>query len=201
MIIEIQKGDATSPKPQEATEHLPRTGVIISHICNNCQGGVWGAGFVLALNKISFVPKSAYKALCNNYQPNVPLGITQFVEIDPDLWVANMIAQKGINKNHSGDTDLVDYNSLYKCLKTVFSRAVLLRCNVSMPAGIGSGLAGGNREKIHSIIKQMANSGVINELEPKMKFVPKITLWEFPGDVVQNTGNALKDFRGIDLDI
>ena len=217
MIIEIQNGDATSPKPQEATEYLPRTGIIIGHIANSI--GAWGAGFVLALNKLSLAPKNAYKALSQYYvhestslpqlkNSSIPLGITQFVEIEPDLWVANMIAQKGINKN--GDTDLVDYDSLYKCLKTVFSRAILLRCNVSMPAGMGSGLAGGKRETIHSMIKNMALSGLIVEMEKQMKFIPKITLWEFPvistsvstvSNLVNEVDAALKDFRGIDLDI
>ena len=173
MQIVTQKGSATSPRP---TPTGP--GVIIAHL-NNLQGR-WGAGFVLAVDKLSPIPRKAYKEMAQRHNKNIPLGETQFCEVEPNLWVANMVAQNGIRKDADGDGGcLVEYKALNECLKTVFERAVALRCNVHIPSGMGSGLAGGSKQMIHDIITTRAGSTPIDLLEKQMKFVPQITLWEF----------------------
>ncbi len=139
MKIETKTGSATSPRPDA-------NGVIIAHLNNHI--GAWGRGFVLAVNELSMAAKNAYTALCIDYGKHVPLGTTQFVEIKPNLFVANMIAQNGLDKSKVANGCLVDYSALKKCLETVFYRAVILECNVHIPAGMGSGLAGGSKQVI-----------------------------------------------------
>ena len=170
MQIDTQQGSATSPRPDSAH------GVIIAHLNNHV--GAWGRGFVLAVNELSPIPRKAYKEMAQRHSKNIPLGETQMLEVEPNLWVANMVAQNGINKD-DGDGCLVDYKALNKCLETVFERAVLLGCNVHIPSGMGSGLAGGSESMIHDIIKTCATRAEIDLLERRVNFVPRITLWEF----------------------
>ncbi len=190
-MIKTETGDATSPRPNGK-------GVIIAHICNTL--GMWGAGFVKAVDKISRSPQSAYSGLAYDHgsreqhgryvtRANIPIGTLQFVEALPNLWVANMVVQKGTNSfdstgNHRRDQvnitslgpfeDLVDYAALEKCLAEVFHRAVVLECVVSIPAGMGSGLAGGDKTKIHQIIRE-AYEGEVDTLDN----ILDVTLWEF----------------------
>ena len=46
----------------------------------------------------------------------------------------------------------------------------ILDCDVHMPAGIGAGLAGGDRTKIHEIIERTSDRHSVTD---------KVTLWEF----------------------
>lgn len=171
MLITIKQGSATSPRPDSSG------GVIIGSLNNDCNA--WGAGFVLALDKLSAIPQAAYRALAKDHGGNIPLGTTQFVEIQKDLWVANMIAQRGIKKS-AGNDCLIDYEAFKRCLKTTFERAIQLTCNVHMPAGIGSGLAGGDKSKIHQIIKEMEDDDDMKALKDLSPFIqPQIVLWEF----------------------
>jgi len=183
MIVETQKGSATSARPQASAGSIDGWGVIIAHLCNSV--GAWGRGFVLAVDQLSPIPRTAYKEMARRHKGAathsvpIPLGETQFCEVEPNLWVVNMVAQNGITKDPNGDGCLVDYKALNECLKTVFERAVALRCNVHIPSGMGSGLAGGSEQMIHDIIATRANCTPIDLLEKQMKFVPRITLWEF----------------------
>lgn len=176
MQIDTQQGSATSAKPTSIADGTVR-GVIIAHLCNN--ENKWGAGFVLAINDLSLAARNAYRAFCKDHNDQVPLGTTQFVEVQPDVWIANMIAQNGTDKSKVADGCLVDYNALNTCLKTVFERAVRLGCDVYIPSGIGSGLAGGDKSYIHDIIRTNARAAPIHSLEQQIKFVPCVTLWEF----------------------
>lgn len=176
MIVETQKGSATSPKPQLSSLPIDGWGVIIAHLANNI--GAWGRGFVLAVDQLSPIPRKAYKEMAQRHSRDIPLGETQFCEVEPELWVANMVAQKGITRSADSGC-LVDYKALDACLKTTFQRAVLLRCNVHIPSGMGSGLAGGDEKMIHEIIKTRAACTPIDLLERHMGFIPRITLWEF----------------------
>ncbi len=177
MFVETQKGSATSARPTPASSDgdLPLRGVIIAHIVNSV--GAWGRGFVLAVDELSPIPRGAYKEMARRYSKDILLGETQFCEVEPDVWVANMVAQNGIDKTVDPNGCLVDYKALNECLKTTFERAVLLGCNVHVPSGMGSGLAGGSKQMIHGIITNRAIG--IDTLEKHMKFVPRVTMWEF----------------------
>lgn len=173
MVIETKQGSATTSMP--SGDSAGDSGVIVAHIVNSV--GAWGSGFVLAVDKLSPIPRKAYKEMSQRHKGNIPLGETQFCEILPNHWVANMVAQNGIDR--SGSSVLVDYSALNECLKVVFERAVLLRCNIHIPSGMGSGLAGGDQKMIHGIINDRAICTPVELLERQMQFVPCVTLWEF----------------------
>lgn len=208
MKIITQQGDATSTKPSAS-------GVIIAHLCNNV--GAWGRGFVLAVDKLSLVPKFLYKEYCKKNNNEVDLGRLQMVEIEPQLWVANMIAQNGIDKSAFADGVLVNYPALRTCIREVFKRAVMMGCDVHMPEGIGAGLAGGDKATIFAIIEE--ESQKFASIESVLGTEQTIHLWEYmdttsnsyipqadePVDKANSELNAdvqaaVGDFRGLDLD-
>lgn len=163
--IEIKTGSATDPQPENGR------GILIAHISNDC--GAWGKGFVLAVNKVSLAAKGAYQGLAKDHGNLIPRGLVQIVELKPDVFAANMIAQQGIKK--SGNPCLVDYKALEQCLKILFKRAIQLNCDVHIPAGIGSGLAGGDRTVIHQMIRTQA--AICQTLLDSIGV--NVTLWEF----------------------
>lgn len=186
MPIEIKTGDAT------AVSRTPKNGVIIAHIVN-CKGA-WGGGFVLALSKMSPIPVAAYKAWHEQSQGDIPMGETQFVEVETGKFVANMCAQT------LGTGCLVDYRALERCLKVTFLRALRLGYQVHIPAGMGSGLAGGDKAKILGIIEAMKK-----RTETSSKFAKwvkehtdtplelNITLWEFDDTTAESYVSAPSD--------
>lgn len=137
MITETE-GDATDPANGPG---------IIAHVCND-QGG-WGRGFVTAVSRRWPNPERAYRRLCHFGDP--ALGVTQLVQVEPAVWVANMIAQHG----YRGPTNPVplDYAALERCLAAVAGHAVRLEVPVHMPR-IGCGLAGGTWDEVAPIIRR-----------------------------------------------
>ncbi len=166
--ISTLSGDATSPRPK-------KNGIIVAHIVNN-KGG-WGKGFVLAVDKVSPCPKAAYKAWAEAHNRDIPLGETQFVEALPGYFVSNMCAQDGL-KGTDENPCLVDYKALERCLRMTFHRAIRLSYHVHIPEGMGSGLAGGDKDTILKLIQKTAE-----EVEKKTT-IPNppelnIFLWKF----------------------
>jgi len=167
--IETKVGSATSPTPDGGI-------ILIPHICNT-KGG-WGSGFVLAVSALSKAPENAYRAWAK--EGKLELGSTQFVEAKPGVIIANMIAQDGYAGDHA-DGVAVDYEALEKCLKTVFERAYRLGADVHLPAGMGSGLAGGDRSAILGIIGSVTET-ISKQFSTNIVSFPfnlHITLWEF----------------------
>lgn len=72
-------GDATQPVKRPA---------IIIHSCND--QGAWGSGFVVALSNRWPGPEAAYR------QGSKALGTITHARPEPDLWVFNLVAQKGL---------------------------------------------------------------------------------------------------------
>lgn len=87
MDITYIKGDATQPNGSGIK--------IITHICNDIGG--WGKGFVLALSKKWKIPEEAYRQW-HRSQEDFQLGMVQFVKVEEDIYIANMIGQHGIYK-------------------------------------------------------------------------------------------------------
>jgi O-acetyl-ADP-ribose deacetylase (regulator of RNase III) len=79
MSINYIKGDATAPT------HSGNK--IIVHICNDIGG--WGKGFVMAISKRWKEPELQYRAWYKS-QENFDLGQVQFVQVEENLWVANL---------------------------------------------------------------------------------------------------------------
>ncbi|RYU94643.1 macro domain-containing protein [Emticicia agri] len=138
--INYLKGDATLPK---------ETGnKIIAHICNNIGG--WGKGFVLAISKRWKTPETAYREW-HKTKADFSLGNIQVVQVEDEIFVANMLAQRGVGivKNQPP----IDYNAVELCLAELAKNAQALQASVHMPR-IGCGLAGGKWEVIEPIIEK-----------------------------------------------
>lgn len=140
--INYRVGDAT--KPQTPGNK------IIAHVCNDIGG--WGRGFVLAVSKLSPAPERAYREWFKERERNdFALGAVQFVSVLPELMVANMVGQHGIRK--TGGRPPIRYDAVETALETVGQKALVWQASVHLPR-IGAGLAGGDWDKIESLIKQ-----------------------------------------------
>ena len=138
--ISYHVGDATAPE-------APGPKIIV-HVCNDI--GAWGKGFVMALSKRWSEPESRFKAWYRERKSNdFELGAVQFVQVEDDLWVANMIGQHGLKPTKEGPP--IRYNAVEKCLGKVAKKSKELSASVHMPR-IGCGLAGGKWEEMEPII-------------------------------------------------
>ena len=134
------KGDATCPQAKGTK--------IICHICNDIGG--WGKGFVLAISKRWEEPEAAYRAWhASRNETDFALGAVQFVQVEPFIWIANMVGQHGIKKGSKGPP--VRYDAIDECLTKVSDKAIELKASLHMPR-IGCGVAGGKWELIEPII-------------------------------------------------
>lgn len=143
-MINYIEGDATRPVMEGAK--------VIVHICNDI--GAWGAGFVLALSQRWPEPESEYRKWHNEERPLIPfeLGNVQFVIVDDNMWVANLIGQRHIK--FQGDSPPIRYDAVRKGLLRVAEFAQTEGATIHMPR-IGCGLAGGTWDKIEPIIKEV----------------------------------------------
>lgn len=184
-MIQTIQGDATSPRP------VAGEAAVIAHICNDV--GAWGAGFVLAINDLAMLPRQRYHHLAKAYGAEkgsletIPRGVVQFVPVErPDvagkLYVANMVAQMGLDKSEVSNGCLVDYDALRICLDQLFTFAKNNGCNVHFPKGIGSGLAGGDQNTIIGMITNAATG-----------FTGDVTLWEFVDEAAASFVRAVAD--------
>lgn len=134
------RGDATSPQAKGVK--------IIAHVSNDAGG--WGKGFVLAVSRRWPEPEAAYRSWYRGRAGNdFALGAAQFVQVEPSLWVANMIGQHGTRTGSKGPP--VRYAAIDTALSLVGSRALELGASVHMPR-IGCGLAGGRWELVEPLV-------------------------------------------------
>lgn len=132
-------GDATAPDTKE------RNGGIITHVCNDVNG--WGHGFVMALSKKWKQPEDEFHRIPKK---NRKVGFVQFIPVDNNLIVANMIGQNGLRYNEM-NVPAVNYAAIEVALNKVCSMADSMNVDVHMPR-IGCGLAGGVWEIMELII-------------------------------------------------
>ncbi|MCS1382131.1 hypothetical protein NXZ75_07975 [Lysinibacillus sphaericus] len=69
------------------------------------------------------------------------------------VFIANMLAQKGVRKNYKDSTTYIDYDALRSCLKKVARFSLINRISIQMPK-IGVGLAGEDWREIEKIINE-----------------------------------------------
>jgi O-acetyl-ADP-ribose deacetylase (regulator of RNase III) len=148
-MIEYIKGDATQPQAKGNR--------IIAHVCNDLGG--WGKGFVLAVSKRWPGPEAAYRAWHKDRAKNdFGLGAVQVVQVETYIWVANMVAQRGMKTGSSGPP--IRYEAVRDCLGKLAVEAAALAASVHMPR-IGCGLAGGRWEEIEPLIlDELTSKGV-----------------------------------------
>lgn len=138
--ITYLRGDATQPQAKGNR--------IIVHVCNDLGG--WGKGFVLAISKRWAGPEAAYRAWHRDRSANdFGLGAVQLVQVEPYIWVANMVAQRGMKTGSHGPP--IRYEAVRDCLRSLAGEAKMRGASVHMPR-IGCGLAGGRWEEIEPII-------------------------------------------------
>jgi O-acetyl-ADP-ribose deacetylase (regulator of RNase III) len=139
--LRVVKGDATSPQAAG-----PK---IIAHVCNDLGG--WGKGFVVAVSRRWPEPEKAFRRWHRERAGNdFGLGATQVVQVKPDIWVANMVGQRGIRTARSTGVP-IRYEAVGQCLVALAEHATRLRASVHMPR-IGCGLAGGKWERIEPLV-------------------------------------------------
>ena len=141
-------GDATNPK-------IDRNKIIV-HICNDVGG--WGKGFVMAISKRWKEPELRYREWFKSKE-NFELGQVQFVQVENEIWVANLIGQHKINRDENGNAP-IRYEAILSGLELVGQFAIEKNATVHMPR-IGCGLAGGTWDKIEPLIdKTLMTNGI-----------------------------------------
>jgi len=158
--IKTVRGDATRPVGDGSK--------VICHVCND--SGAWGAGFVLALSERWPEPEREYRRWhLGKSETAFELGRTQLVQVEEDVWVANMLAQHGMRARDG--TPPIRYDALEQCLTEAASLAAERNASLHMPR-IGSGLAGGDWGKIRGIVDRAAREAGV-----------RAVVYDFPGRV------------------
>ncbi len=135
---------------------------VIAHVCNDIGG--WGKGFVLAVSRRWPEPEKSYRAWHRDRASNdFGLGAAQFVQVEPYVWVANLVGQRGIlpraRIRSRGGTPIggqgapVRYEAIDAALERLGEKAVELDASVHMPR-IGCGLAGGEWSRIEPLVHE-----------------------------------------------
>jgi O-acetyl-ADP-ribose deacetylase (regulator of RNase III) len=137
--INYLKGDATNPK---------ETGnKIIVHVCNDIGG--WGKGFVLAISKRWPQPEKMYREW-HKSRSGFKLGEVQFVQVNEEIFVANLIGQHKLNADENGKPP-IRYDAILQGMFKISTYAKSIDASIHMPR-IGCGLAGGTWDKVEPIL-------------------------------------------------
>lgn len=139
MTISYCKGDATQPVGTD-----PR---VIIHCCNDIGG--WGSGFVVAVSRRWPQPEKSYREWHRSGMAT--LGQVQFVAVEPNLWVANIIGQHGVGRMREGPP--IRYDAIEAGLNLVATFAKINGASIHGPR-LGAGLAGGSWKRIEGIIER-----------------------------------------------
>ena len=135
--IEYKTGDITKIDIKDRA--------IIIHCCNNL--GLMGAGVALALRKKW--PKVYIQYREKYEKEGLELGEVDFVKINKNLVIANMIGQEGIKTKK--DKIPISYEAIEECLDKIYNIAKKYNAIVIGPK-FGAGLAGGDWKIIEELI-------------------------------------------------
>lgn len=135
----------------DATEVEGRP-TIIAHIVDTT--GAWGKGFTGSLSRKWSAPEDRYRWWHKTKQ-GFELGEVQLVRAAENIWVANLLAQKGRRRKSPSSPPLVKYDVLDACLETLRKMALEHKAEVQMPR-IGTGLAGGTWADIEPMVSAVA---------------------------------------------
>ena len=128
-----------------------KPGVIV-HVCNDM--GRWGKGFVMAISGRWPGPRERFvawhKSGSRSGDGGFGLGRVQFVDVEPELWVANVVGQHGIMAKNG--VPPVRYDATGRGLEEVARFAAARGAAVHMPR-IGCGLAGGSWDRVEPLIE------------------------------------------------
>ena len=160
MAIQYVVGDATAPQGTG-----PK---VLAHCVNDI--GKWGSGFVLAIDarwpQVGPRYRQWSRAHLAVLQPDLRaaddppfhLGAVQFVEVEPALWVANLVGQHRTIRE--GEKVPVRYEALTMGFQTVAAFCRVHGASAHAPR-LGAGLARGSWPKIADLIeKEIVDRGV-----------------------------------------
>jgi O-acetyl-ADP-ribose deacetylase (regulator of RNase III) len=148
-------GDATKPSCSG-----PK---IIAHCCKNLS--LWGAGFVLAISKRWALPEREYKNL-KEYK----LGSVQYVKVENDIRIANIIGQEGVSFKNG--IPPIRYDAIKIGFEDIALFSAQTKSSIHMPR-LGCGLAGGKWEIIENLITTIFCGNDIEVYVYDLMFNPK----------------------------
>lgn len=126
----------------DATQPIGDGKKILIHCCNTIN--LMGAGIALAIRQKWPIVYEKYKKL------DCRLGEVQFIRVEEDLVVGNMIGQEGVGFKNG--VPPVRYDAVDSCLKKVYEVAQKHGASVHLPYKMCSDRAGGKWEKIEELI-------------------------------------------------
>jgi O-acetyl-ADP-ribose deacetylase (regulator of RNase III) len=133
-------GDATNPRG-------PRPWLIV-HLVNDRTAN-WGGAFARCLRERYQLAQDDFRDWARQGSGRLRLGSTFFSEVDDDLFVASMVAQRGYGRP---DKPRIRYAALKQCLHAVAEHAKANDATVHMPR-IGAGQAGGRWSLIRELVE------------------------------------------------
>jgi O-acetyl-ADP-ribose deacetylase (regulator of RNase III) len=142
-MLYVVKGDCTEPLMVNNANN------IICHITNNIFA--WGSGVVMAISNKWPKPEEVYRQ-----QKELVLGKLQLVEVEKDLYVANLTAQSGIGFYHG--LAPIRYGSFEECLlrlKHEYMPKLRYKNTVLHLPELGCGRGGGSIDKVKEILNRV----------------------------------------------
>lgn len=154
-ICQANSGGSVKHKTGDATEPSTAGNKIIAQVVNSY--GAMGAGFGKSISKKFPKAKRAveeWKTDTIRFQ----LGKSQLIKVDQELYILQMLAQKGIFKRNNEIP--LQYDSLHQCLVDLRENALKYDASVHMPR-IGAGQAKGDWGVISKMIeKELSEYGI-----------------------------------------
>ena len=139
--------------------------VMILQVVND-KAARWGAGFSRSAGKKWPAAQASFEDWARE-SGNLQLGAVHVSEIEPNLSLASMVAQRGYGPSNR---PRIRYSALADCLRQVATYARAHEASVHMPR-IGAGLAGGNWWVIQELVEDLLCSRAVD-----------VTVYELPSD-------------------
>ena len=137
----------------------------IIHVCNDI--GAYGSGFVAAIANKWPIAKLAYLQW---YKAKISfaLGQVQFVQVESDIVIVNMIAQHLIGYDEDGGP-CIRYQALEECLNKVANKISETGGCVICPYKMGSERSGGRWEEVEKLLTKCLVDKNINVTAYELK--------------------------------
>lgn len=151
---------------------------IIVHQVNTL--GRMGKGLAQTLRTAYPAIYDSYKACIQNTEPNRLLGTVDYVTVKPNLLIAQVFGQASIQSPRKPKTNHTDEQALEQGLSDIRAIAELDGLTIHIPRHIGSGLAGGDKTRIHAIIERVFEDCIV-----------PVWLYDYDGNTKPNGPNEL----------
>jgi len=173
--LNYRKGDA-----RDSMNFFGYDPAMLAHCCNNAPKGVWGAGFVIAINGFWTQPEQAYHDWAKGAHTGAAyesgayaLGEAQLVEVEQNFYVANVIGQVlEFSKEPNIRYEALEAGLVKACAWMQEKHGVV---NLQAPR-LGAGLAGGEWGLIEAILLRLVT-----------RFKATIVIVDLPGQPTRPT--------------